>query len=187
MASEAGRGAMRRPPALLVIGIHREELAFGERVAEGVDPARADVQRIPDGLSGRHPRADQRFHHELLHAALYEQLLPLASGRYRVLIDLHSGRDRDGPSVDLYCGRPRFCQSLAAALAREGLAGRGIEVVPLGDSVATVIPRRIWDNPRFLYVGMEVYLPDGEQGEAVELARRLVGLVSQEAQALVDG
>ena len=34
---------------------------------------------------------------------------------------------------------------------------------------------------------MEVYLPDGEQGEAVELARRLVGLVSQEAQALADG
>lgn len=177
---------MKRAPALLVIGIHREELAFGERVAEGVEPDQADVQRIPDGLSGRHPRADQRFHHELLHAALYEQLLPLASGRYRVLIDLHSGHDRDGPSVDLYCGHPRFCQVLGEALAREGLAGRGIEVVPLGEAVATVIPRRIWDNPKFLYLGMEVYLPEGDQEEAVRLARQLVALVSRQAQAFED-
>ncbi|MBO3273910.1 hypothetical protein [Pseudomonas schmalbachii] len=174
--------ALKRAPALLVIGIHREELAFGERVAEGVDPAWADVQRIPDGLSGRHPRADQRFHHELLHAALYEQLLPLASGRYRVLIDLHSGRDHDGPSVDLYCGEPRFGRALDSALVREGLDGQGVEVVPLGEGVATVIPRRIWANPDFLYVGMEVYLPDGDQDAAVELARRLVVLVSREAQ-----
>ncbi|QTR49291.1 FeoC-like transcriptional regulator [Candidatus Thiothrix anitrata] len=46
-------GSMRK--ALLVIGIHREERAFGEAVASSLDPTLFDVLVIPDGLSGQHP------------------------------------------------------------------------------------------------------------------------------------
>jgi hypothetical protein len=45
--------------------MHREELAFGERVAatlaRGNQPRGLDVLRIPEGISGRQPRADQRY------------------------------------------------------------------------------------------------------------------------------
>ncbi|MCD6706526.1 MAG: hypothetical protein LT080_08755 [Thiobacillus sp.] len=53
---------MNRPRALLVVGIHREERGFGEAVAAGLDRRLIDVLVIPEGLSGRHPRQDQRFY-----------------------------------------------------------------------------------------------------------------------------
>lgn len=33
--------------AVLVIDVHREELAFGDKVVEGLGPSLADVLRIP--------------------------------------------------------------------------------------------------------------------------------------------
>ena len=47
--------------AVLVIGAHREELGFGERVAEGLPRDLIEVYRIPEGISGRHPREDESF------------------------------------------------------------------------------------------------------------------------------
>ncbi|SFB63287.1 hypothetical protein [Azotobacter beijerinckii] len=47
---------MNTPQTLLVIGIHREELAFGQTVARDVDPAQVAVLEIPEGLSGQPPR-----------------------------------------------------------------------------------------------------------------------------------
>lgn len=40
---------------LLVIGIHREELAFGRDVVQGLEVEDLDVLEIPEGLSGRRP------------------------------------------------------------------------------------------------------------------------------------
>jgi hypothetical protein len=52
--SRVGRSADERPArdAVLVSGVHREELAFGDMVPEGLDPSLADLLRIPEGLSG---------------------------------------------------------------------------------------------------------------------------------------
>lgn len=71
------------PPVAVIIGVHREELAFGERVAEGLDPRRISVLRIPEGISGRRPRADERLRYDASHREMYLQLLPLLKGRYR--------------------------------------------------------------------------------------------------------
>ncbi len=57
-------GLKNRPgsEAVLVIGVHREELAFGDKVADDLDPSLADLLCIPEGLSGQRPRQDQLFY-----------------------------------------------------------------------------------------------------------------------------
>lgn len=161
-----------RPAALLVIGIHREELAFGQAVAEDLDPERVEVLAIPDGLSGRHPRPDQRFHWDTLHRALYLQLLPHLRPHHRLLIDLHTGLDSRAPGADLYCRDPA---RLAALLDTAPSLEPPPRLIPLGGTesgprAATVIPPEVWRDPPCLYVGMEIYLTDPGAGREVEQA-----------------
>jgi hypothetical protein len=180
------QASINAPPTLLVIGIHREELAFGQAVAEGLEPAQVVVLTIPEGISGKHPLADQRFRYEALHRALYLQLLPHVKGRYQLLIDLHTGSDPLGPSADLICADAALCARLEAAIRDNArMNSLDIRVIPLGaetlDSHArTVIPRRIWGNPAFQYVCMEIYLPEVAEGleSARKLARELVGITA---------
>lgn len=172
--------------ALLVIGIHRQELAFGQRVAQALRAAAApvDVLEIPKGLSGRRPRPDELFRYETLHKALYSQLLPHVRPAHRLVIDLHTGEDAAGPCADLFSARPalRDClrQALAPGWCAPGAAEAArVRVLPLGDNAhsraRTVIPPRVWDNPRFGYLAIEVYLAgDGPTEPAVALATALV-------------
>ena len=155
---------------LLVIGIHREELAFGEAVAARLDRSRFDVLNIPEGLSGRHPRPDQRFHFDTLHRALYLQLLPHIQTRHKWVIDLHTGLDPHGPSADIYC---RDTLLLVESLTKANgiqLAPRLISLLPEAavPSAETVIPPDIWRSPRFLYVGVEIYLPGTGAGRLID-------------------
>lgn len=173
---------------LLVVGIHREELAFGQAVAAGLADADAiDVLAIPDGLPGRHPRPDERFHHDTLHRELYLQLLPHLRG-HRLLIDLHTGLDRQGPCADIYCRVPERLAPLAARHAGEQaprlvrLGTEGAERFPGG---RTIIPAEIWQNPHCLYVGLEIYLPAPGAGTAADqaYARDLVRALAAAAAA----
>lgn len=174
--------------ALLVIGIHREERAFGEAVAAGLKRERLDVLAIEDGLSGRRPRTDQRFRYDTLHRALYSQLPAHMTGHYDLLIDLHTGLDREGFSADLICARP---EQLAGIEQQLGPDARRVRLVRLGSadmdgpSAKTVIPESVWRNPYFLYVGIEIFLPESGAGTLEEhvTARRLVeGVVECTAQ-----
>ncbi|MDD3529666.1 MAG: hypothetical protein PHS77_07285 [Gallionellaceae bacterium] len=182
--------------ALLVIGIHREERAFGEAVAAGLSRRNLDVLAIEDGLSGRRPRPDQRFQYDTLHRALYGQLPSHVLGHYAMLIDLHTGLDRRSPCADLMCVDTGRLAGLADAVdiaapgVREMRPGqvRLIQLCggPPGAMVAeTVIPESVWRNPQFLYVGVEVYLtepgvgtPD-QQSFAIQLVGALAGLLAQ--------
>lgn len=170
---------MGGPATLLVIGIHREELAFGTAVAAGLDPRQVEVLAIPDGLSGRRPRPDQRFQYDTLHRALYRQLLSYVRPHHRLLLDLHTGTDPDGLCADIYCRDIGRLKGILAGLTLPGPAprlfalGQGGE----GESAETVIPDEIWCNPAFLYVGLEVYLPQAGAGRDIDQAygRALVG------------
>jgi hypothetical protein len=174
---------MSRPATLLVIGIHREELAFGQAVAAELDPATVEVLTIPEGLSGRHPRADQRFHWDTLHRALYLQLRPHVRFHHRLLIDLHTGIDQAAPCADLYT---RDTARLAAALAgREAIIAPPPRLIMLGGAAVeagaqTVIPGEIWNDPGCLYVGMEIYLAEPGPGRPPEqrYARALIAALA---------
>jgi hypothetical protein len=174
----AFRPALNGARALLVVGIHREELAFGKAVAEGLDRDLIEVLVIPQGLSGRHPRQDQKFHSDTLHRALYRQLLAHVRGRYPLLIDLHTGLDAEGPCVDLYSAEPDRWRGALRELAdahpdiglrairlvtnaADGGATNGCDT-PLA---ATVIPEEIWRNPAFRYLCVEVYLREPGAGD----------------------
>ena len=172
---------------LLVIGIHREELAFGRDVVQGLEVEDLDVLEIPEGLSGRRPLPDETYRYGALHRALYLQLLPYVGGTHRLLIDLHSGLDQQGPSADLLCADTALRARLRRALDAEGCKERpdaSVRIVPLGQAgvvqARTVIPEAIWNNPAFAYLGMELYLPVTVEGRAsgAILARRLVRLVT---------
>ena len=167
-----GQGA----DTLLVIGVHRAELAFGRAVAARRAKDQVDVLEIPEGLSGAHPRPDEVFRYQALHHALYGQLLAHVRGRHRLLIDLHTGRDSTGPCADV------FSASVALREALSAPAEDGVRVWPLGDDPAsaarTVVPASIWRNPGFAYAALEIYLPDpaGEQvwDRGIALAVRLI-------------
>lgn len=178
---------MTTPATLLVIGVHREELDFGRRVARSVDPAHVSVLSIPEGLSGRRPLPDEEFRYSVLHKELYRQILRHAvrSG-CRLLVDLHAGADESGPSADVICADVRVRERLRRSIIAAQLPGR-IRLVPLGGGAqthaSTVIPRELWTNPAFHYVGLEIYLPTPELGRAAgrQLAQQLIELLALEA------
>lgn len=166
------------PQTLLIIGIHREELAFGAAVAAVVDRGRIDVLTIPDGLAGQRPRADQRLRYQAVHEALYRQLPSHVRPQHRLVVDLHTGIDERAPCADIYTSDPA---RVAGLLARADTPVAAPRLIALGNSTdgptaQTVIPPEIWRHPRFLYVGLEIYVPaSGTVRDVdVEYARTLV-------------
>lgn len=171
---------------LLVIGIHREELGFGREVVRGLDASEVDVLEVPHGLSGRRPLPDEAFRYRILHRALYLQLLPQLRPAHRLLIDLHTGFDAEGPSADLLCADLRLRACLEAGLEACACARtrRRSRVVVFGAPgrarVRTVIPAQLWNNAAFAYLGIELYLPARTAGQAAgaALARALIRLAA---------
>ncbi len=183
---------------VLVIGAHREELSFGERVAEGLDP-RIDVLRIPVGISGHWPRPDEVFYYETRHRELYLQLRQQVRGRYKLVIDLHRGINQAGRCADVYSRDAELLQCVQHAAKGHYGSDMGASLVqvvrlasraeicrvnstahpaspPAGPFGKTVIPAGVWDSNKFLYVGIEIYLACDGQGDAEDwsFARRLV-------------
>jgi len=163
--------------AVLLIGIHREELAFGEAVAAGLDPARIALLRIPMGVSGTRPSAAQAFYYRTNHREIYSQVLTQVRGRYDLVLDLHAGVNEPGRCADWIAGDRRLLARLlgdwdTAALASAPPGARPpvrgllltapdtpLTVVAPLVRTHTVIPKAIWRNDAFRYLGLEVYLP----------------------------
>jgi hypothetical protein len=180
---------MPEPTTVLVIGVHREELAFGERVAAGLSDLPITVYCIPEGISGRHPRQDQLFRYRLYHEELYLQLRQQLKAGTRLLIDLHAGQDSAGPAADLFCRDRALLDCIDRAPTDQAGWGpstrvRTIRLVDAGpepgggpaaiQSSAPVahalIPRRIWRRQPPLYVAVECYLREPGAGEPEDWA-----------------
>ena len=178
---------MSAPAALLLIGVHREELEFGRGVAAAIDPAKVAVLEIPDGLSGRRPLPDEEFRYGTLHRELYRQILThMSHSGQRLLIDLHAGRDALGPSADVICADDELRAQLTHTIERdEAFAQQQVRVIPLGGGARThartVIPRELWQNSDFRYLALEIYLPESAAGcyAARMLAQWLIERVAQ--------
>jgi hypothetical protein len=172
---------------VLVTGIHREELSFGDQVAELLASETIDVLRIPEGVPQSCSDVDQQFYHEARQRELYLQLYQQVKRRYELLIDLHSGWDDDGPCADIYCHDPGTLQSLGRSLDSPFFDERVrlIQITGSGESPSraervdcearTSIPDVVWRTPSPLYVGLELYLPDRQSpNEATSLAQALI-------------
>lgn len=176
---------MKNKAALLVVGIHREERAFGEAVASGLNRTLFDVLVIPDGLSGIRPRPDQRYHFDTLHRALYQQLLPYVSGHYPLLVDLHTGLNEQAFCIDVFCREPSSLNPLLAQEQQQTpqVPLRAVQMLQAGEPTVgtapvaeTVIPPTLWRNPDFAYFGVEAFLtaPGSGTSNEQQLTRQLL-------------
>lgn len=181
------------PATLVVIGAHRDELAFGERVIEGLDPSEFAVLRIPRGLFGQRPRPGEVEGYRDRHHALYAQILDCVAPGQRLMIDLHCGLDQRGLCADVLCADLAFLDCLAAGReGREAAAAYQLRCVRLVADTASPdlrprdgsdwlvakpeIPQAVWNSPHLLYVGVEVYLRREGGGTSAEweLARAVL-------------
>jgi hypothetical protein len=181
---------------ILVIGIHREELGFGDRVSAPVDPARVDVMRIPWGIPRAKKGQRERFYSRAQHREIYLQVHQQVKDRYRLMIDLHRGLDEKGRCADVFCHDETFLRCLGAQV-QEFSGEYDVHLIRIvspddhgarsnGKSVAdaearTWIPSRIWLGGSPLYVGLEVYLT--EDGDGKEEDWKFAHLLIDEIQA----
>ncbi len=160
-------------PTLLVTGVHRDELGFGDRVAALMVPG-LELMRIPQGIPQPRRSPTNRFLSRTQHHELYLQLYQQVKGRYGLLIDLHQGLDEAGRSAEIFCHDPGFLAGLEAQMEAGGgkqgarlihIASPG-DTSPVGDASArTWIPQKLWCLDTPLYVGLEIYLPAPGDGE----------------------
>jgi hypothetical protein len=171
---------------ILVIGIHREELTFGKRVAELSEGSRIDVLHIGQGLSSKKPVFDDLFYYTTRHREIYLQLHQQLKKKYGTVIDLHTGINESGRCADVFCKHINLLDCLETTLKKRSdipcrLPGTIQLVRIVADSTETnqpsmnirkedakqekyavcrtVIPQTVWASKDFVYVGLEIYLP----------------------------
>ena len=88
---------------LLVTGIHRDELGFGDRVATVLPRGAVEVIRIPQGIPQPRRGPGEQFYSRTEHREIYLQLHQQVRGRYRLMIDLHKGLDETGRGAEIFC------------------------------------------------------------------------------------
>lgn len=165
--------------SVLVTGIHRKELGFGDRVAALIDPTLVDVMRIPQGISQARKGPREEFYSRAQHNEIYLQLFQQVKDRYRLMIDLHRGLDETGRCADVFCHDKVLLRCLGTKvqnlssehdihlirIASPGNQGTQSNGSSITDAEArTWIPPKIWLSLSPLYVGLEVYLTEDSDG-----------------------
>ena len=184
-------------PAVLVTGIHREELGFGDRVAALVDPEQVQVLRIAHGISNARTGTDDGFYSDTEHREIYlqlrQQIRQQPRWRGAPLIDLHAGVDEHGPCADIYSANQPLLSCLDGRLQTDPRV-RLVRIVDKpfagddsrADALArTRIPRSLWDSQDWVYVGLEIYLAQPADGGLDDcfLAKEIIGHICQCATA----
>jgi hypothetical protein len=186
--------------AVLVTGIHREELGFGDRVAALVDPEQVEVLRIARGISNSRIGTGDQFYSDTEHREIYLQLRqqlrqqPLSRGS--ALIDLHAGVDEQAPCADIYLASETLLSCLEQVLgpdSRVRLVRITDKLLPdhetrAGALARTRIPRCLWESKDWLYVGLEIYLAQPGDGRPEDwgFASDLVGHICRCAAAALN-
>lgn len=197
---QPNKHARERPPIVLLIGAHREELSFGEAVAAQLDRQRIGLLRIPVGISGQRPGPDGLERYRRRHAELYRQILEHVLPEQRILIDLHTGFDERLCSADVLCAEPAMLRCIERKRGEgetpQGGSVRAVRLIDAGRGtvpslvngqpaepwpwVRPDLPKAVWNGTEMLYVGVEVYLAEHSEGSAAEarFAAAVIGLVA---------
>jgi hypothetical protein len=180
------------PSILVVVGAHRNELAFGQLVADELDPELFSVLRIPHGISGERPLPDQFARFQEHHHSLYLQILEHVKPEHRLLIDLHQGVDSGMLCADVLCADQTLLDQVCANAGREKeqlghvrcirlVSDTTLGTMPLEESepplvARPIIPESVWNDRNLLYIGIEIYLSTEGNGTVDEqnFARNLI-------------
>lgn len=190
-----GRAEIPRGNSTLVIGVHREELGFGIKVAPLVDPF-IRILRIDNGLNHEKKLYRSGFYHSKAHREMYLQLHQQLKGKTALVIDLHTGINEPGRCADILSADVQLLGAMNKQLdmiTRHPLSRPGAErlyqIIPHDEqsknnapsfpACHTIIPRKIWDGRDYIYVGLEIYLQDYGEGLAAdhEYAAQLIRMI----------
>ena len=171
--------------SLLVIGVHREELAFGDQVASLMDDSKFDVMRIPSGISNTQTGTGGGFYYQTEHREIYLQLHQQVKRQYRLIVDLHCGSTEQGNYAEVFSRDDRFIHCMSARL-KERDWQQQVRVIKIIAELSTKnpgkpenyilpqartwIPEKVWNDQAYRYVGLEVYLSHGRQGKPEDWA-----------------
>nr|WP_321445142.1 hypothetical protein [uncultured Cohaesibacter sp.] len=180
---------------IVVIGVHREEAAFGEKVASLLAGEDFGVMRVGKGLTARRPRPDQLQAYLDNHNRLYHRIAGELDAECKVMIDLHC-RQKDHTDADLFAADEallRHCmQRHASDPNMTGKCLRPVRMVSDADldglSMQALrsqlfskpeLPEDVWRARCPVYVGLEIYIQNEGEGQPEEwmFARNLVELV----------
>lgn len=178
----------------LVIGVHQQERAFGERVVKGIHEKNIEVIRIQNGLvRGSDWKNRSSFHGSDLHK-LYLWIHQQVCGKYDLVVDLHCGSTEGKWSADILAEEIGFLDFLHAG-AKDIFQDRyalpdTIRLVRIVSDIASqsdifsyrylvckpFIPEEVAKKAHYRYVGIEIYLSAGGKGcrEDYRLSRRLL-------------
>ena len=184
---------------LLIIGVHVEELCFGEKVAEGAKELGIDVLRIEHGLSNDRFLYANLFYYDTFLRELYLQTHMQIQGKYSLAIDLHTGFNQAGCCADVFCKETCVLNCLHSVLQnkliRGNLLSKKVRLMKIVKDMAvrpkladqgylpckTFIPETVWEGRHYHYVGLEIYLPRPGQGSREDclFARQLVKCIHE--------
>ncbi|MCK5509403.1 MAG: hypothetical protein KAI50_12905 [Desulfobacterales bacterium] len=184
---------------LLIIGVHVEELRFGEKVAEGAKELGIDVLRIEHGLSNDRFLYANLFYYDTFLRELYLQTHMQIQGKYSLAIDLHTGFNQAGCCADVFCKETCVLNCLHSVLQnkliRGNLLSKKVRLMKIVKDMAvhpkladpaylpckTFIPETVWEGRHYHYVGLEIYLPSPGRGSREDclFARQLVKCIHE--------
>lgn len=166
--------------AVLVIGVHREELGFGIKTAQTIDD-NIQVVQISSGLSHKKSLYRSSFYHSTAHREMYLQLHQLLKGKADLVIDLHTGINETGRCADILSADPHLLGTIQSQLdsaVHHPLSSPGEERLyqiiqaeaqkshtkTLFPACHTIIPEQIWNGTEYTYAGLEIYLYEPGDG-----------------------
>lgn len=181
--------------AILVVGVHSEELGFGLKTAQLVDNS-VEVVRITSGLSNKKSVYRSGFYHSTAHREMYLQLHQQLKGRADLVIDLHTGINEIGRCADILSADTHLLhtmklklnapvQHLLSSTGEERLyqiiqaEGKKEKAGTMFSACHTIIPRHIWSGHEYIYAGLEIYLHEPGEGTPAdcEYAAQLISML----------
>lgn len=176
----------------LIIGAHREELAFGERTSNRIKKSGIEVIRMLDGIPNCRTRGELKSSQKTDLDNLYSRIHRKVCGKYDLVIDLHSGLCEEEWSADIFSSEMGFLDFMDAGLKkifrdkfhlpdkiRLFKILRNDQAAKAFDDRFPVclafVPENIVNGKHYHYVGLEVYLTSQEGCRSeYRLSRRLI-------------
>jgi hypothetical protein len=164
---------------LLIAGVHRQELEFGQKVIDLLQLQKCplDMLIIPQGLSNQFDSVMDTLYRRQ-HEEMYHQIKGHIKKRHSLIIDLHAGCS-ESFSIDLFSSQAQQYPCLKTEIIKKIIPeARAVNIKANLEiqkdkhlTSYTILPKSIWKNNKFIYVGIEVYLEAYSSGNEADIQR----------------